>query len=88
MREERELLIEEENKRIRRFRLLVDLTKNILYQDASLKHPEACNMVNDLRRVASVLFPGKESTFDLVLWPRFDRVLRERFGEGLDSSVH
>jgi len=84
----KELLVEEENKRIRRFRFLVDLTRSVIYQDASLKHADASQMVNDLRRVASILFPGKESTFDLVLWPRFDRVLRERFGEGLDSSVH
>lgn len=88
MMEGKELLIEEENKRIRRFRVLVDLTRSVIYQDATLKHSEACQMVMNLRKVVSVLFPGKEGTFDLILWPRFDRVLRERFGEGLDSRVH
>jgi hypothetical protein len=86
--EEKEALIAEENQRIRRFRVLVDLTRSVIYQDRSLTHSDARRMVIDLRRVASNLFPGKEGTFDLVLWPRFDRVLRERFGEGLDSSVH
>jgi len=86
--EEKEALIAEENQRIRRFRVLVDLTRSVIYQDTSLTHSDARRMVIDLRRVASNLFPGKEGTFDLVLWPRFDRVLRERFGEGLDSSVH
>jgi hypothetical protein len=86
--EEKEALIAEENQRIRRFRVLVDLTRSVIYQDTSLTHSDARRMVIDLRRVASNLFPGKEGTFDLVLWPRFDRVLRERFGEGLDSRVH
>lgn len=78
----------EENLKIRRFRMLVDLTRNVIYQDRSLGHPEARQMVLDLRRVAGTMFPGKEGTFDLILWPRFDRVLKERFGAGMDSSVH
>ncbi len=88
MQQRTELLVEEENRRIRRFRFLVDITINVIYQDASLEHSEAREMVDNLRRVASILFPGKETTFDLVLWPRFDRVVRERFGIGLDMSVH
>ena len=88
MLEGKELLVEDENKRIRHFRFLVDLTQSVIYQDVSLKRIEASQMVNNLRRVASILFPGKESTFDLVLQPRFDRVIRERFGDGLDPGVH
>ena len=84
----REDLIQEENRRIRRLRVLVDLTRNVIYQDASLGHSDARQMVIDLRKVASSLFPGKEHTFDLVLWPRFDRILKERFGKGMDSTVH
>ena len=34
--EERERLIQEENKRIRRLRFFVDLTVSVLYQDTSL----------------------------------------------------
>ena len=83
-----ELQVEEENRRIRYFRVLSDLTRNVISQDPSLNHSDARRMVNDLRQVASNLFPGKESTFDLIIWPRFDRVVRERFGRGLDSQVH
>jgi len=88
MSEAKDRLIEEENQRIRRFRILVDLTRSVIYQDASLSRTEASKMVDDLSRVASTLFPGKEGTFELVLRPRFDRVLRERFGEDSESSIH
>jgi hypothetical protein len=88
MMEARDLSVEEENRRIRRFRMLVDLTSNVICQDPSLKHREARKMVFDLRRVASNWFPGKEGTFDMVLWPRFDRALKERYGVGMDLSVH
>ena len=88
MLEAKRCLIEEENERMRRFRLLVDLTRSVIYQDASLGPAEASLMVKNLRHVASVLFPGKENVFDLVLQPRFDRILRERFGEDLNSRIH
>ena len=81
-------LVEEENRRIRRFRFLVDLTSAVLHQDATLSLVEARRMVVDLRSVAGELFPGKEGTFDLVIWPRLDRVVKERFGVGLDERVH
>ena len=84
----RERLVEEENRRIRRFRLLVDLTIAVLHQDSTLSLVEARRMVVDLRSVAGKLFPGKEGTFDLVIWPRMDRVVKERFGVGLDERVH
>jgi hypothetical protein len=88
MLEGKDRLIEEENEKIRRFRVLVDLTRSVIYQDTSLELAEAIQMVSNLRRVASVLFPGKEGTFDLILQPRFDRVLRERFGEEIKTAIH
>ena len=81
-------LLEEENRRIRHFRFLVDLTIGVIYQDTALKLADARKMVDDLRKVAAVLFPEKEGTFDLILWPRFNRVVRERFGRGLTVRVH
>ena len=84
MAESFERQLDDENRRIRQFRILVDLTSAVLHQDSELNLAEARRMVSDLRKVAGRLFPGKEGTFDLVIWPRLDRVVKERFGVGLD----
>lgn len=68
-----------ENKKIRHLRILVDLTAQILAQDKDLKLCEALRLVEAAREAASRLFPGKEETFDLVIRPRLERILLERF---------
>lgn len=75
--------IEEEERRIRWLRVQVDLTRAILYQDPELDLETAREMVVALRGRVLERFPGKEDTFDLVLLPRFERILRERWGGGL-----
>jgi hypothetical protein len=42
---------------------------------------EAREAVFELRRAATNMFPGKGGVFDLVIAPRLDRVIMERFGE-------
>jgi len=37
--------------------------------------------VRELRRTAVNMFPDKGGVFDLVVAPRLDRVIMERFGE-------
>lgn len=88
MEQDRARLIEDERKKMRRLRLIVDLTTGVLYQDPDLTLPEARELVSGLRRAALRMFPGKERTFEIVLRPRFDRILRERWGSGLDSRTH
>jgi hypothetical protein len=87
-REERERLIQEENKKIRRLRFLVDLTTSVLYQDSELTLDEARTMVRNTEKAILNMFPDKQQTFDLLLLPRFDRILRERWGAGVESVVH
>ena len=71
--------IKEENKRIRFLRFLVDLSlQEIQQEDLSLE--EMLRIVEDVKRAACTLFPGKEETFELIYRPRFDRVIQERFG--------
>jgi hypothetical protein len=71
--------IREENKRIRYLRFLVDLSlQEIEQEDLSLE--EMLRIVEDVKRAACALFPGKEETFELIYRPRFDRVIQERFG--------
>ncbi len=86
--EERERLIQEEEKKIRRLRFLVDLTTNVLYQDSSMTLEEARAMVRNTEKAILAMFPDKQQTFDIVLLPRFERILHERWGTGLDSVVH
>jgi hypothetical protein len=71
--------IAEELQRARVLRMTVDLTANILIQQP-LSWTEALELVAATRRRALELFPEGEGTFDLVLKPRFERLLRERFG--------
>jgi len=69
--------IREENRRIRRLRLLVDLTCAMLAQ-ADLSYVEMVNLVESTRRTILQMFPGKEQAFELIYRPRFNRIIQER----------
>ena len=71
--------IKQENKRIRAFRILTDLTLQRLCVER-MTGVEAREAVDELRRAAASMFPGKEHVFDLVIAPRLDRVIAESFG--------
>ena len=86
--DDREHLIQEEKKKIRRLRFLVDLTTSVLYQDTKLTLNEARQLVRNTEKAILKMFPDKQQTFDLVLLPRFERILRERWGIGMNSIVH
>jgi hypothetical protein len=71
--------IKEENRKLRYLRFLVDFSILSIQQDDLL--PEgAQDLVEDVKRAACSLFPGKEETFELIYRPRFNRVIQERFG--------
>jgi len=78
MREE-DSQIKEENRRLRYLRFLVDFSILSIQQDDLLRE-EAQELVEDVKRAACGLFPGKEETFELIYRPRFNRVIHERFG--------
>ncbi|MGC8917512.1 MAG: hypothetical protein ACP5NF_11110 [Thermoanaerobaculum sp.] len=71
--------LREENRRIRHMRILVDLTAQILAEDPGLKLCEALRLVEAARQAVVRMFPGKEETFDLVIRPRLERIIMERF---------
>ena len=68
--------VTEEHRRSRQLRILVDLTCNVIAQ-GRLTRAEAQDLVDAARRRILELFPGKEDTFDLVLAPRFARLINE-----------
>ena len=78
--------LREENKRIRYLRYLVSLTSaDLLQGDNTLE--EARAIVERTRHAALALFPGKEEAFELIYRPRFDRIIRERYGD-TEGPVH
>lgn len=79
--------LREENKRIRYLRYLVSLTSAELLQ-GDITLDEARAIVERTRRAALALFPGKEDAFELIYRPRFDRIIRERYGDTSEGPVH
>jgi hypothetical protein len=71
--------VKEENRRIRYLRFLVDFSV-LSIQLGDLSCEQAVKLVEDVKRAACNLFPGKEETFELIYRPRFNRVIQERFG--------
>ncbi|MFQ6673661.1 MAG: hypothetical protein ACE5GH_02605 [Fidelibacterota bacterium] len=69
--------IEDENKKMRKLRRIVDLTSGLLYQ-LPLTEESALSLIETVRKSALILFPGREDQFDLIYRPRFYRILRER----------
>ena len=70
--------IAEEQQRLDRLRRVVDVTCSLLRQPR-VTHEEAVEMVAVARRQALEMFPDKAPVFDLVLAPRFQRILDERW---------
>lgn len=70
--------IEEEQRRLDRLRRLADVACALLRQ-TRMSRREAEALVGQTRREALALFPDKADVFDLVLAPRFRRILDERW---------
>jgi hypothetical protein len=77
--------VREENRKIRYLRFLVDFSILSLQQD-DLSSEEAQELVENVKRAACGLFPGKEETFELIYRPRFNRTIQERFGLSLEEK--
>ncbi len=73
--------IAEEQRRVDKLRRTGDVTCAVLRQ-AVLTREEAESLVAAARRDALELFPDKGDVFDLVIAPRMERILRERWPPG------
>ncbi len=71
--------IKEENRKIRFLRYLIDFTILSIQQD-DLSYEDSKKLIEDAKRVALSLFPGKGEVCELIYRPRFQRILQERFG--------
>jgi len=72
--------LEDENRRIRYLKMIVNLGLALLRQER-LSRREAEQIVESIRRSALRMFPGKESTWEIVYAPRFRRAIEERWGK-------
>ena len=67
---------DDEPRRLRVLKMVVDLTTNVLAQ-GRMTRPEGDALVAAARRRVLELFPEKAETYDLILAPRFGRLLDE-----------
>jgi len=67
-----------EQRKINRLRFLADFTKTVIMQ-GDLPLEEAERLIEGLKNHALNLFPEKESVFELIYRPRFNRIIRERY---------
>lgn len=69
----------EEARLIRRMQLIIQIVMQVIQQDTRLRVEDASEMVVDARRAALAMFPDKQLAFDLIFWPRLQRLMRERY---------
>jgi hypothetical protein len=68
--------IDQEQKKLNRMRFLVDFTSALLRQ-GNLSMPEMIRLIAATRNNVLLLFPDKAETYDLIIKPRFERIIRE-----------
>jgi len=71
--------IEDENRRIRRLQIMMNMVMSVISQDSSLTLEQASELVVNTKRAALAMFPDKEFTYDIIYKPRLQRLMRERF---------
>ena len=71
--------LKEESRKVRRLQIMMNMVMQVIAQDLTMTVDEAAEMVADTRRAALALFPDKELAFNLIYWPRLQRLMRERF---------
>lgn len=68
--------INEEERKMRYLRMVVDLTAAVLRQE-NLSIPEALELIAKTKHHVLSLFPDKEETYNLIYKPRFERIIKE-----------
>jgi hypothetical protein len=71
--------IEEENRKIRRLQIMMNMVMSVISQDTGLTVEEAAELVANTKRAALAMFPDKEFAYDIIYKPRLQRLMKERF---------
>jgi hypothetical protein len=70
-----------ERRRVRRVRMIAELTLNLISSDRTSSHREARCLVDCARKAILELVPGFEGRYERIVRPYFDRVLQQRWPE-------
>ncbi len=70
---------DDENRKIRRLQIMINMVMSVISQDADLTVEEASEIVANAKRAALAMFPDKELAYDIIYKPRLQRLMRERF---------
>ncbi len=70
---------EDENRKIRRLQIMMNMVMSVISQDPELTVEEAAELAANAKRAALAMFPDKELAYDLLYKPRLQRVIAERF---------
>ncbi len=68
-----------ERRRLRRIRMIVELTLNLISSDMTVSHREARCLVDCARKAILDLNPAFRERYDRIVRPAFERVLQERW---------
>ena len=71
--------IAEENRKLRRLQMMMNMVMSVLCQDDDLTVEAAAELIAGCKRAALAMFPDKELAYDLIYKPRLQRLLNERF---------
>jgi hypothetical protein len=68
-----------ERRRLRRIRMIVELTHNLISSDMTVSHREAQCLVNCARKAILELHPEFHERYERIIRPHFQRVLSQRW---------
>jgi len=68
-----------ERRRLRRIRMIVELTMNLIGGDATVTYREACCLIDCARKAILDLHPSFEDRYERVVRPHFERILAGRW---------
>jgi hypothetical protein len=68
-----------ERRRLRRVKMIVELTLNLISSDRTSSHREARCLVACARKAILEIVPGFELRYERIVQPHFDRVLVHRW---------
>ncbi len=71
--------IEEENRKVRRLQIMMNMVMSVISQDPEMTVEEASELAANAKRAALAMVPDKEFAYDIIYRPRLQRLMRERF---------
>ena len=70
-----------ERRTLRRVRMIVELTTNLISSDRTVSHREARCLVECARKAIIDIVPGLADHFERIVLPHFERILQQRWPE-------